>query len=71
MPFIGSGSSGGGSGSPVVIIKDPTKHTVLNFLSLKDTSTVQLVGDAILYIFPTTGTHGLTIKNNGTLEVVG
>jgi hypothetical protein len=60
-----------GSGTPVVIIKDPTRHTVLNILSLKDTSAVKLIGDAILYIFTTVGTHKLTIKNAGTLEVTG
>jgi hypothetical protein len=64
MAFMGSGTS-------VVVIKDPTKHTVLNFLSLKDTSSVKLNGDAIIYIFTTAGTHGLTIKNSGTLEVTG
>ena len=60
-----------GSGISVVVIKDPTKHTVLNFLSLKDTSSVKLNGDAILYIFTTSGTHGLTLTNSGTLEVTG
>jgi hypothetical protein len=59
-------------GAPTVVINAaPTKHTVLNIVSLKDTSAVKLIGDAILYIFTTAGTHRLTIKNAGTLEVVG
>lgn len=64
MAFMGSGSS-------VVIIKDPTAHVILNALTVKDDSTVHLLGDAVLYIFEAPGTHGQTIKNNGTLEVVG
>lgn len=64
MAFMGSGTS-------VVVIKDPTAHVILNELAVKDDSIVYLLGDAVLYIFEAPGTHGQTIKNNGTLEVVG
>lgn len=64
MAFMGSGNS-------VVIIKDPTAHVILNELSVKDDSIVSLLGDAVIYIFEAPGTHSQTIKNNGTLEVVG
>jgi hypothetical protein len=66
MAVMGSG------GTPTIVINAaPTKHTVLNILSLKDTSSVKLIGDAILYIFTTAGTHSITIKNAGTFEVTG
>jgi len=64
MAFMGSGTS-------VVIIKDPTAHVVLNALIVQDDSIVHLLGDAVLYIFEAPGTHSQTIKNNSTLEVIG
>jgi hypothetical protein len=54
-----------------VVTTSPLYHTVLNNLVLQGDSVESLIGDAILFISSTLGTHSITLKNDGIMEVVG
>ena len=54
-----------------IIITAPLYHTVLNSLVLQGDSVESLIGNAALFISSALGTHSITLKNDGIMEVRG